>query len=210
MKKKIGFLIIMLSLGLFTTVSAQIKFGAKVGLNMASASLLDLNNLGNNLNSDNYNGMMIGPTMEMSLFGMGFDASLLYSQKGIAIKDFGSTSVSGSASISYLELPINFKYKLGIPKLIGVYATAGPYFSYAFSDKLSEKVFKSIDKSTIEVGASVGAGVEILSKLQVGAVYSIGFNKNIVEIADPLNAAASLGTIDYRNGILSLTATYFF
>jgi hypothetical protein len=204
MNKKIGLLIIMLSLGLFTTVSAQIKFGAKVGLNMASSSLLDLNNVGNNLNSANYNGLMIGPTMEVSLFGMGFDASLLYSQKGIAIKDFGS------ASISYLEMPINFKYKLGIPKLIGVYATAGPYFSYAFSDKLSSTLIKSIDKSGIEVGASVGAGVELFSKLQVGAVYSVGFNKNTVELANPINAAATLGTVDYRNGILSLTATYFF
>ncbi|MFZ4454748.1 MAG: porin family protein [Bacteroidales bacterium] len=204
MKKKIGLLVVVLSLGLFTTANAQIKFGAKVGLNMASASLLDLNNVSNNLNSENYNGLMVGPTMEVSLFGMGFDASLLYSQKGIAIKDFGS------ASVSYLELPINFKYKLGIPNLIGVYATAGPYFSYAFSDKLSSTLIKSIDKSGIEVGASVGAGVELFSKVQVGAVYSVGFNKNTVELANPINAAATLGTVDYRNGILSLTATYFF
>lgn len=204
MKKKIGLFIIVMSLGLISTANAQIKFGAKVGLNMASSSLLDLGNLSNNLNADNYNGLMIGPTMEVSLFGMGFDASLLYSQKGIAIKDFGS------ASVSYLELPINFKYKLGIPKLIGVYATVGPYFSYAFSDKLSSSLIKSIDKSGVEVGASVGAGVELFSKVQIGAVYSIGFNKNTVELANPINVAATLGTVDYRNGILSLTATYFF
>ncbi|MDD2797974.1 MAG: porin family protein [Bacteroidales bacterium] len=204
MKKKIGLLVIVLTLGIVSTVNAQIKFGAKVGLNMSSASVLDFGNLSNNLNAANYNGLMVGPTMEVSLFGMGFDASLLYSQKGIAIKDFGN------ASISYLELPINLKYKLGIPKVIGVYGTAGPYFSYAFSDKLSSDVIKSIDKSSVEVGVSVGAGVELLSKIQVGAVYSIGLNKNTVEIADPMNAAAALTKMDYRNGTLSLTATYFF
>lgn len=204
MKKKIGLLFCVLSIGLFTTVNAQIKFGAKVGLNMASASALDLGNFGNNLNADNYNGLMIGPTMEVSLFGLGFDASLLYSQKGIAIKDFGS------ASISYLEVPINFKYKLGIPKLVGVYATAGPYFSYAFSDKISSSLITRVDKKKIEVGASVGAGVEVFSKLQVGAVYSIGFNKNVVEIFEPNTLIASSQKIDYRNGVLSLTATYFF
>ena len=204
MKKRIGLMMVVLCIGLFTTVNAQIKFGAKVGLNMASASMLDLGNLENNLNTDNYNGMMVGPTMEISLFGMGFDASLLYSQKGIAIKDFGN------ASVSYLELPINIKYKIGIPKLMGIYATAGPYFSYAFSDKLSSTLIKSIDKSGVEVGASVGAGVELFSKVQIGAVYSIGFNKNTVELANPVNVATTLGTVDYRNGILSLTATYFF
>lgn len=197
MKRKLSLLFVVLALAICSNANAQIKFGAKVGLNMASAGMLDLGNLSNNLNADNYNGLMVGPTMEVSLFGMGFDASLLYSQKGIAIKDFGS------ASVSYLELPINIKYKIGIPKLVGVYATAGPYFSYAFSDNLSSSVIKSIDKNKIEVGGSVGAGVELFSKVQVGAVYSIGFGKNTVELV-------SLGTVDYRNGVLSLTATYFF
>ncbi len=200
--KKLIYLFVALAISLTALpAKAQTKLGVKAGLNLVSNALDAAKDPGIIENKDSYNGFMIGPTLEamIPLSPIGIDLSVLFSQKGVAFKDFGK------ATISYLEVPLNLKYKIGIPKLASVYAAAGPYVSYGFPGKLTDQI-KSIDINKLDVGGNVGLGVEVLSKLQVGANYSFGFSKNVVEIQQGIN----LSEINYKNGLWSLTATYFF
>lgn len=200
MKKLLILAIVMVVLATLQPLSAQMKFGIKAGLNLSSNSLSNVTDPSQKLQKESYNGFLVGPTVEamFPFIGWGLDLSLLYSQKGIAFQDFGN------ASISYIDVPLNLKYKLGIPKLIGIYATAGPYISYAFADKITGDKLKALDINKFDLGANIGLGVELLNKLQVGATYSVGFMKNEVQ---SLDAATK---ISYRNGVMSLTATYFY
>lgn len=202
MKKLINLFFCLMLLSMTMPSQAQIRLGVKTGLNLASNAVSNLNADGTILQKESYNGFMIGPTLEamIPVSGLGLDLSILYSQKGVAFKDFGK------ATISYIDVPLNLKYKYGIPKLACLYATAGPYVSYGFPGKVTDQI-KSIDINKLDAGGNVGFGVEILGKLQVGANYGFGFSKNVVTIQQE---GLDPSEIDYKNGLWSLTATYFF
>jgi len=191
-------LILTIALLCATAAQAQLKFGVKAGMNLSSNSVDDAIVGTTVLQTESYNGFMVGPTLEIMLpfIGMGVEASALYSQKGIAFENFGK------ATVSYIDIPLNLKYKIGIPKLAGIYAVAGPYLSYSFPGAISGSAIQSIDTKTFDLGANFGLGVELLSKVQVGANYSFGFGKNKVNIAGQ--------ALNYKNGVLALTAAWFF
>ena len=90
MKKKIiTFLCAMAFLAVAIPAQAQLRFGVKGGLNITSVHFdSDL------LKSDNVTGFHIGPMIEatMPLLGFGFDAAILYSQKGTNSKVKNSDS----------------------------------------------------------------------------------------------------------------------
>ena len=72
-------------------VSAQVRLGVKGGLNIASVHFsTDV------LQSDNVTGFQIGPMIEGSLplVGLGFDAAILYAQKGLETKTVSGEKTS--------------------------------------------------------------------------------------------------------------------
>jgi len=187
---------------LLCSSNAQTRFGIRAGLNM-SGDIAHAADEPSILSSEkNYNGFLIGPTAEFQIpmTGAAIDLSALFSQKGIAFKDFGK------ASVSYLEVPVNFKYKIGSPKILAIYAAAGPYVSYAFSGKFTKDAFSDIDYKKLDVGANAGLGVQLLNNIQIGANYSFGLAKNVAQISAD---GVSYNNVDYKNGLWSLTLTYF-
>lgn len=200
MKNAICLFIGLMLLSMASPTQAQTRFGIKAGLNLASNSVSDLSSNGTLLQKDSYNGFLIGPTMEVMapLGHWGLDLSVLYSQKGVSFKDFGK------ATVSYIDIPLNLKYKYGIPRLASLYATAGPYVSYGFPGKLTDHI-SAIDINKLDVGGNVGLGIEFL-RFQVGANYGFGFSKNVLEIQQE---GLPISEINYKNGLWSITATYF-
>lgn len=148
-------------------------------------------------NKDNYTGFQVGPLTEFTLplIGVGFDAALLYSQRGFKTGD-------QSSSLSYLEVPINLKYKISLLSLLGAYATAGPYFSYKIADSKIPDDWKDVKDS--QFGLNFGLGAEILSKVQIGANYQMG----ITDDNKWTDATGKEHT--FRNSTWTISATYFF
>lgn len=198
MKKNLSLILICL-LAVFTQpLQAQIKFGVKAGVNLAEVSFNK--DFGNNFRSSNRTGFIVGPTIEamVPFIGLGLDGSLLYSQKGINI-DNGLKHIDGS--FSYLEVPVNLKWKFGIPKVIGIYLAAGPYASVALGNSLKE--FKdNLRLDDFDWGINAGAGVELFGHLQVGANYSYGFSKSKVTFFDE--------SYGFHNRMWTISAAYFF
>jgi len=169
--KRVQFLLILVALFAISTVDAQVRFGAKTGLNIANA---DFNK--DAFKSDNVTGFLVGPTVE-AMFGkggLGIDLALLYSQKGF---DSDVEKVKNS----YMEVPVNLKFKLGMP-LVNPYFTAGPYIGFRISgDKawdVSTTVKEDIKAKSFSAGMNFGLGAELFDKLQVGLNYGWGLTDN--------------------------------
>lgn len=173
MKKKIiAFLCAVAFLAVAIPAQAQLRFGVKGGLNITSVHFdSDL------LKSDNVTGFHIGPMIEatMPLLGFGFDAALLYSQKGM---ESSSSGVKTTMKTSYIDVPVNLKWKFGLP-IVKAYLAAGPYASFRVGgDKIWNVLSDQLETKSFGAGLNFGAGVEIFNHLQVGFNYELGLTDN--------------------------------
>lgn len=147
---------------------AQIKFGLKGGLNITDMSLSSEELF----ETSNRAGFFIGPTVKFTLpiVGLGIDASALYDQREAKVKD-SDEKLKQKA----INIPINLRYDIGLGSLAAIYLAAGPQFGFNIGDKhqtLIEDVAEWKLK-TSNFSVNVGAGVMLLSHLQVGANYNI-------------------------------------
>ena len=175
MKKKIiAFLCAMAFLAVAIPAQAQLRFGVKGGLNITSVHFdSDM------FKSDNVTGFHIGPMIEatMPLLGFGFDAAILYSQKGTNSKVKNSDSET-TLKTSYLDVPVNLKWKFGLP-IVKAYLAAGPYASFRVGgDKIWNIWNEQLKTKSFGAGLNFGAGVEVLNHLQVGFNYELGLTDN--------------------------------
>ena len=183
-------------------VSAQVRLGVKGGLNIASVHFsTDV------LQSDNVTGFQVGPMIEGSLplVGLGFDAAILYAQKGLDTK-----TVSGektSLKNDYIDVPVNLKWKLGLP-VMKVYLATGPYVGFRVGgNKIWELPGSMVDQvktKSFSAGLNFGAGVELISHLQVGLNYGLGLTNNYSM------ESLSLTKSDGKNRGWSVTAAILF
>lgn len=145
-------------------MQAQVKFGLKAGINMSKASLsTDM------FDSENMTGFQIGPTVDFTvpIIGVGFDASLLYSQQGLKLEDAVDFKKIKQHT---LDIPVNFKYKFDLV-VMGAYLSTGPYVRFNLSDNVKD----TWEAKSFGAGWNFGLGVELLSKVQVGLTYQLGF-----------------------------------
>lgn len=186
MKKITGLVLLVLLAFLAVPVQAQFKFGIKGGVNISSVHLNS-----DVLKADNVTGFQIGPMIETTvpLLGIGLDAAILYSQKGMDIKS--GTGTSTNVKTDYLDIPVNLKWKFGLP-IIKAYLTAGPYVGFRVGgDKFWDvpgSVVGQVKAKSFNAGLNFGAGVELISHLQVGFNYGLGLSENYSAEKFDLNA----------------------
>ena len=105
MKKIVGLILLAVMALIAVPAKSQIKFGIKGGLNISSVHFnKDL------VGKDNVTGFNIGPMVEVMapIMGVGFDAAILYSQKGIGVKS------EKDIKNDYIDVPVNLKWKFGL------------------------------------------------------------------------------------------------
>lgn len=157
---------VIAALFVISTMQAQFRLGVKGGVNVSKVKFNR-----EVFRSSNITGFHIGPAIEamMGRGGIGLDAAVLYSQRGF-------DSENRRVRNSYLDIPVNLKFKLGLP-VVNPYVAAGPYMSlrvagnrkWSVSDKVAQ-----IEAKRFGAGLNFTAGAEILSLLQVGVTYSLG------------------------------------
>ena len=147
-------------------MQAQVKFGVKAGLNVTQMSLSQ-----DVVSKSNQEGFFVGPTVKVTLplVGLGVDASALYDQRDAK---FGDEKVSQRS----INVPINLRYGIGLGSLASVYLAAGPQFGFNIGQKnyFGEDGFKFKDSN---FSVNVGAGVSVISHLEVGFTYNIAVGK---------------------------------
>ena len=169
------FLLVALLLLGFQSAKSQLRWGLKGGVNISTVHFnSDL------FKADNVTGFHIGPMIEGMVpgGGLGFDAAILYSQKGVEMKTEG---ISSSVKTDYVDVPVNLKWKFGMP-LVKAYLAAGPYVGFRVGgDKFWDvpgNILGQVKAKSFGAGVNFGAGIELIKYLQVGFQYSLGLTEN--------------------------------
>ena len=214
MKKWITLFTVTVCLAMAMPAKAQIKFGVKGGLNLASASLSDAWDAKGN--ADNYTGFFIGPMVDITIpiIGLGVDGALMYSQKGakISFDDLGSTTFKQQG----IEIPVNLKYSIGLGSSASIYFAAGPsfYFNMKSDDDLTFDTMKgSLDYDKSEVSLNLGAGVKLLRHLQLGVNYNMGLTDSAKAKIDSSNSSDIWDAINgesYKSKMWQVSVAYLF
>lgn len=201
MKKILGFVLVALMILVAAPAQSQIRFGVKGGVNISSVHFnSDI------LKADNVTGFQIGPMIEttLPLLGTGLDLAVLYSQKGMDIK-----SGSGTKSIKndYIDIPLNLKWKFGLP-ILKVFLAAGPYVGFRVGgDKVWDvpgSIVDQVKAKNFSAGLNFGAGVELIKHLQVGVNYGLGLTDNYSVVREDLSKSNG------KNRGWSITAAILF
>ncbi len=160
-------------LTIVSTANAQLRLGLKgeVGINKPLFTK-DLYSV------ENMNAFKVGPSVEFmfSEQNLGIETSLLYSNEKMTVKNVesnGITNVLDKVSSHYVDIPVNLKYKIAIISPLKIYLAAGPYAQLKVAgDEFTYDAFKNqVKNEKFQAGVNLGAGAELLSKIQVGFNY---------------------------------------
>ncbi len=207
--RSLSILVVALLATTFVT-NAQIRFGVKAGLNV---NRLSLKNVSENLNSDNGCGFTGGVMTEIGipLGGLAADVSFMYThmtgKTNITTNDAEGMPVVESIhqSKNFLEIPVNLKYKFGLPVvnyMLSPYILTGPTFAFKMGDGSS-----LIRTKDVQYSWNFGLGFEIVKHLQIQAAYSLGIN-NILKTTGL--ATSTSNDIKLKNNYWTVTAAYLF
>lgn len=201
--KNITRILVVLAVALFAAApaSAQFRFGVKLGVQTNSFHFDR-----STFDSDNRAGFTGGVMTEFTVpvIGVGADVSLLYVHRNQRIVDTDEGQ-SVHKGLDYIELPINLKWRINIPvvnKIVRPFLTTGPSFAFLTSGRA---ITSAVKNRKVDTAWNVGAGVELLSHLQVAASYGFGMSKAFEWVG-----ATEDGRIDGRTRCWTITAAYLF
>ncbi len=168
--------------------------------------------------NDNRAGFTGGVQVEFTVpvINLGFDASVMYvhrvsnsAQKtatSLPADDENALNSSSLRKRDYIEIPVNFKYKLGLPvvgKIISPYFFTGPSFAFLASKRAINAAYKN---KSFDCAWNFGIGVELIQHLQIGASYGVGLGKSVKYIGLDPNA----NPIEGKNNYWTVTAAWLF
>ena len=184
--------------------NAQFRFGVKAGLNLNS---IHFNKLEDNLKKDNQCGYTAGVMTEFTVpvIGIAADLSLMYTRMNSEVE--AVEGVKTSYNKNFLEIPLNLKYKLGLPMIghiITPYILTGP----SFAIKLDKNSLDAIKTKTCQVAWNVGVGVELIKHLQITGAYGFGIN-NIMKFTG-VGGLNTTNDVKVKNNYWTVTAAWLF
>lgn len=214
--KKICFTLLVF-MTLFPAVKADpFRFGVVAGMNMTKGETSSSVNY-KGWSPDTENGWFAGLQLKFSLpvVGLGFDASLIYSQENLSVPaisgDNADQVVTETTKMNYLGIPVHLRYDLSIPGANWVavpFIFTGPQANIAVS-KLDRKYneYKDINSKDLVWRYDLGGGIILLKHLQAAYSYSFPLSKSyegkFSEKTDKFNE-------DYKSGVHRISLTYFF
>ena len=158
-----------------TTVTAQIDFGIKAGVNLPEAPTLNVENFKSTIRGNT--GWFVGPTAKfiIPVVGLGLEANILYSQANIDID--GQDILTQS-----IEVPLMLRYELTIPainRIVEPFVAVGPQFGWNIGDKsITLKSIAEIAGSEYRIKESnislnLGLGLVLFNHLQIQGNYNL-------------------------------------
>lgn len=198
MKKSIALLVaaVMLLCGA-GTAQAGLKFGPRIGINVNK-----LHFDSKSFETSNRCGFTGGLQMEyMSFLNLGLDASLMYSYMD---------SEAGNLDMSkhFIEIPVNVKYKIGIPVVSNIFAPyifTGPSVAFRL-DKIQNS---PLNTQVTQWTWNFGLGLEFINHLQIGASYGLGMNNYVDGLNTPIGNITT-GQLKAKNNYWTITAAWLF
>lgn len=189
-----------------TTASAQFSFGPRVGVAVNSLKFnTDV------FDSSNRAGFTGGVQLEFMIpaINLGFDVSLMYVRRSSDVEvDTKDADLSSKVSKDYFEIPVNLKYKIGLPvvgSVISPYVFTGPGFAFLTSGTAIKEVYEA---KKFDVSWNFGFGLQLFRKVQIAASYGLGLSKSIVNKA--IGDYEGGNIVNGKNRFWTITAAYLF
>lgn len=161
-------IIIMLVIGLSQHSFGQLGFrkGIKAGYNFASISGDDMGA------TENLKGLTGGIAIEFSFLALlSFEADVLYSPRGVSLKD------NGDIELKYISIPMVLKRKF-FPVGVHPYIFGGPEFNFLLSAKADGTDIKD-ELTSEDLAFVIGGGIEFSlfgNSAYAEGRYSYGLN----------------------------------
>jgi len=189
------------------------RFGPRIGTEVNSMRLNS-----DVFNSDNRAGFTGGLMMEVNvpLVGIAFDLSVMYVHRlnNNSLKAGASDSPDQNSMLTadsyikrdYIEIPLNFKYKIGLPivgKVVSPYLFTGPSFAFLASKRHINEAYKN---KAFDVAWNFGVGLQLFTHLQVCASYGLGITKTVEKVSSITAGPEITG----RNNYWTVTAAWLF
>jgi Outer membrane protein beta-barrel domain len=183
------------------TINAQMRFGVKGGVNLASISTSD-----KTVSTSSALGFHGGIVLDAPLSeSISIQPNLLFSQKGFSLDASG---ISSKVTFNYIEVPVNFLFNATDALTIG----AGPFLGYALSAS-AKTTFNGQTQTTdvdfdnksqrVDYGLNITAGYEVIEGLVISANYSLG-------LANINKDATTSSTNTIKNNVIGFSVTKFF
>ena len=211
MKKILSLVFLVAAMMFATSANAQVKFGLKGGLNVTSMSFSE-----DVFDASNKTGFFVGPMVKVTvpIVGLSFDAAALYDQKEADVKYTGTDGELGKTTVRQksINIPVNVRYGFGLSSLANAFLFAGPQWGINVGDKnfkWNKTSSYSLKKSNFSV--NVGAGVTLLSHLQISANYNIACGKSAdASLVKAAEALTNAGKDKSRNNSWQIALGYWF
>ena len=194
-----------LALAVIMPAMAQFRFGVRAGLNVNSLhfnkEIFDENN-----RAGFTGGVMAEFTVP--IIGVGADLGVMYVRRNSHFMQTlaDKTTEVQNLNSDYIEIPLNIKYKIGIPAISSIlkpYIFTGPSFAFLTSKKHIENF---VHDKTCDIAWNFGLGLEFFNHLQVGASYGLGMTKAFQAV----NLAGDAAGIEGKNRYWTVTAAWLF
>jgi|SRR5690554_2737729 len=190
----------------FTSVHAQeVRFGAKLGLNMASVGGDNYGSYWGGGGFGNKTGFHIGGFVEIPLVGdFALQPEILYSSEGAGYS-VGFLSLGEDLKLDYVRIPVLAKYNM--PFVEGLSVELGPVFGVLVSDSGGEKLEwgDDVEFSAFDVQVGVGATYRFNFGLHAG----IRYNKGVLNIYD-VDAPSGYSDPKAQSNVFQIFAGYSF
>lgn len=203
---------------------AELRLGIKAGANVSNFITNEKVNF-ENASLANFTG---GAMLEWIIWGgLGFDAGVMYTAKGTEYKvgddlfsdiysDIMNTNTVMKATVHYIEVPVNLKYRLEIPVLKDIiipFVYAGPSFAFKVGEnvRVGNTVVEdeAIDFSNVDYALNVGLGVELIKHLNVAVQYGWGMGK-VVDTSSMEILGNKIDNLDMKSGAWTVTVGWMF
>ena len=204
MKKVIA--LVVLATAMTLTAQAQgIKFGVKCGLNITKVTFSkDI------VSSDNKTGFFVGPSLKLSLpMGFGADIAALYDERSADItgvsSNVGATSSTASTETikqKSIQIPVNFRYNIGLGSTAAVYLALGPQFGFPVADKVYDTKVGEYRLKDANLSINFGAGLSLMNHLEIGLTYNLAVGKS--------GEFKNWNDVDTHNNAWQISAAYYF
>ena len=201
MKKIFTAIVFMAAMMVAIPAKAGVNFGIKGGYNITNFSFSE-----DVISKDNQQGFFIGPSLKIGIpvLPIGFEIAALYDQRDAKLNDEKISQKS-------INIPVNIRYELGLGDFAGIYLAAGTQFGFNIGDKKFDfsNVSNDYKLKNSNLSLNLGAGVRLLSHIEIGFCYNIALGKTGEFEASDI-VGSTLGHGNGKSNAWQISAAYYF
>ncbi|GAB5519993.1 MAG: outer membrane beta-barrel protein [Rhodothermales bacterium] len=183
LSRRLSTFAVALLLAAAASLPAQAQFVLFGGLNFESFEDIQVNNV--DVSYDQSTGFHLGLQFNLGLGPVAIRPGIFYRDVGtiegfdVAQVAFGNARPFDSFSLSYIDVPIDLRFRFGTP-MLKPYIFGGPILSFPQADGVSEDRFE-----TFNLAGSVGVGLEVSAPGFGWTLYpELRYGLNLTKLTD--------------------------